>query len=168
MSCTQRGATKLYNQSTFSSLPATMKGTEEDSKPRKARRISRACDYCHHRSIRCRPSEEGDKDRCQNCVDFDQECTYDRPVKRRGAKVRLRSGSATTNDGMHPIPPSSTGSWGSITPSTHGPITSPVEARTSLNQPNGHGPYEWRAPHIASQAVIMDLVEIYFEVIYPM
>ena len=160
--------TKLHIQSTFGSLLAKMKGTEEESKPRKARRISRACDYCHHRSIRCRPSEEGDKDRCQNCVDFDQDCTYDRPVKRRGAKVRLRSGSATTNGGTHQVTPSSTDSWGSLTPSAQGQTTSPVEARVSLNQPNGYGPTEWRAPQIASRAVIMDLVEIYFEVIYPM
>jgi hypothetical protein len=25
----------------------------------------------------------------------------------------------------------------------------------------------WKAPYIASQAVIMDLVEIYFEIVYP-
>lgn len=146
-----------------------MKAAEEDKHPRKARRISRACDYCHHRSIRCRPSPEGEGGRCQNCVDFEQPCTYDRPVKRRGAKVRLRSASATTRDGTQHAPPSSTGSWGSIT-ANNAQVTSPVDPKPLLNQLNinGNGSNEWRAPLVASQAVVMDLVEIYFEVIYPM
>lgn len=58
--------------------------TLQNEKPRKIRRIGRACDYCHRRSIRCQPSQ--DRHRCQNCVDFDQACTYDRPAKKRGAK----------------------------------------------------------------------------------
>lgn len=153
------------------SLPVADMKTSEDDKPppsRKARRISRACDYCHHRSIRCRASPEGEGGRCHNCVDFEQPCTYDRPVKRRGAKVRVRSGSTNANNGDYPPPPSSTGSWGSVGIATNGSLLSPVETRSNLNHFNGQGPTEWRAPSIASQAVIMDLVEIYFEIIYPL
>lgn len=145
-----------------------MTASADERHPRKARRISRACDYCHHRSIRCRASSEGEGGRCQNCVDFEQPCTYDRPVKRRGAKVRLRSGSATTNGDSRHAPPSSVGSWGSINTAPQTQMTSPVEAQLSLDHRNGNGSAEWRAPSIASQAIIMDLVEIYFEVIYPM
>jgi len=136
-----------------------MGSVEEEKNPRKVRRISRACDYCHHRSIRCRASSEGDGSRCQNCVDFEQPCTYDRPVKRRGAKVRVRSTSAATvntdRNGINHAP----SSWGSV---------NAVSSRPDMDRLNGNRSAEWRAPYIASQAVIMDLVEIYFEVVYPM
>ena len=152
-----------------------MKAEEEDKHhPRKARRISRACDYCHHRSIRCRATSEGDGNRCQNCVDFEQACTYDRPLKRRGAKVRLRSASATTvntdRNGTHHAPASVSSGWGgSVNGAAHASLTStPTISRPDMDRLNGGISAEWRAPHIASQAVIMDLVEIYFEVVYPM
>ena len=57
---------------------------------KKQRRIARACDYCHQRSIRCLVSE-GDEQRCKNCFDFDQPCTFTRAVKRRGVKPNKRS-----------------------------------------------------------------------------
>ena len=149
-----------------------MKAVEEEKHPRKARRISRACDYCHHRSIRCRASSEGDGGRCQNCVDLEQSCTYDRPVKRRGAKVRLRSGSATTanadHNGTYHAPASSASSWGSVNGAVPNSLTSPVSSRPDMDRLNGNSSAEWRAPYVTSQAVIMDLVEIYFEVVYPM
>ena len=55
---------------------------DRGSRPRKQLRISRACDFCHNRSIRCRQSPE--TSRCQNCADFDVACNYDRPAKKRG------------------------------------------------------------------------------------
>lgn len=55
------------------------------TKPKKLRRSTRACDFCHRRSIRCKPSET--PGRCQNCCDFDVACTYDRPAKKRGVKA---------------------------------------------------------------------------------
>ena len=140
-----------------------MGAVEEEKNPRKVRRISRACDYCHHRSIRCRASSEGDGSRCQNCVDFEQPCTYDRPVKRRGAKVRVRSTSAATvntdHNGINHVPASALSAWGSV---------NAISSRPDMDRLNGDSSAEWRAPYIASQAVIMDLVEIYFEVVYPM
>jgi hypothetical protein len=140
-----------------------MGAVEEEKNPRKVRRISRACDYCHHRSIRCRASSEGDGSRCQNCVDFEQPCTYDRPVKRRGAKVRVRSTSAATvntdHNGINHVPASAPSAWGSV---------NAISSRPDMDRLNGDSSAEWRAPYIASQAVIMDLVEIYFEVVYPM
>ncbi len=35
-----------------------------------------------------------------------------------------------------------------------------IAAEVSSSQP-------WEAPYVASQAVVMDLVEIYFEIVYP-
>lgn len=55
------------------------------TKPKKLRRSTRACDFCHRRSIRCKSSET--PGRCQNCCDFDVACTYDRPAKKRGVKA---------------------------------------------------------------------------------
>lgn len=52
-------------------------------RPKKLQRISQACDLCHRRSIRCRPSTENAQQQCQNCYDFGVECTYNRPSRRR-------------------------------------------------------------------------------------
>jgi hypothetical protein len=149
-----------------------MGAVEEENNPRKVRRISRACDYCHHRSIRCKASSEGDGSRCQNCVDFEQPCTYDRPIKRRGAKVRVRSTSAATvntdRNGINHVPASASSSWGSANGAAQISLTSPMSSRPDMDRLNRNILAEWRAPYIASQAVIMDLVEIYFEVVYPM
>ena len=149
-----------------------MGAVEEENNPRKVRRISRACDYCHHRSIRCKASSEGDGSRCQNCVDFEQPCTYDRPAKRRGAKVRVRSTSAATvntdHDGINHASASAPSGWGSVDGALQTSLTSPVSSRPDMDRLNRDILAEWRAPYIASQAVIMDLVEIYFEVVYPM
>ncbi|KAJ9618980.1 hypothetical protein H2203_008796 [Taxawa tesnikishii (nom. ined.)] len=67
----------------------------QSDRPRKLQRISQACDLCHRRSIRCRPSNE-DVDRCQNCYDFDVPCTYDRPSKRRKHPAAPSAPAATS------------------------------------------------------------------------
>lgn len=138
--------------------------------PRKVRRISRACDYCHHRSIRCRASEEGDGKRCQNCVDFNQACTYNRPAKRRGVKARQRSNSATSSpleDQPQASRPEPLSYRNGLDAQQHTPQTPPINDATQASS-NPSNPDSWRAPYVASQALIMDLVEVYFEVIYPM
>lgn len=117
---------------------------------KKLRRITRACDYCHKRSIRCRfpGGEEGNK--CQNCLDFDQPCLFERVVKRRGAKPRS---SAAVQDDASPESIKQEVVYGDIcrTPS----IASSIPWQ------------EWKASYIAPRHVIADLVEIYFEVVYP-
>ncbi len=138
--------------------------------PRKVRRISRACDYCHHRSIRCRVSEEGDGKRCQNCLDFNQACTYDRPAKRRGVKARPRSNSATSSAHDDPSKPSRPGllsQQNGLDGQQHTAQSTPINNVAPVFSGSSN-PDLWRAPHVASQALIMDLVEVYFEIIYPM
>ena len=56
----------------------------------KVRRISQACDICSDRRVRCRQSLEQPQ-RCQNCVDYGEQCTYKRPQRKRGAKERPRN-----------------------------------------------------------------------------
>ena len=102
----------------------------------KRRRITRACDYCNQRSIRCRPAE-GNDSTCANCRDFNQPCTYQRKVRRRGPQRQLTC--STTN---------------------------PTPARFEDYDVEQSGP-RWKAPFIANQASIMDLVELYFEIVYP-
>jgi len=58
-------------------------------RPKKQQRASRARDLCHRRSIRCRPSNEEPTSHCQNCHDFDVQCTYLRPSRRHGGQERL-------------------------------------------------------------------------------
>jgi len=58
-------------------------GPAASDRPKKLQRISQACDLCHRRSIRCRPSIENAQVQCQNCFDFGVPCTYNRPSRRR-------------------------------------------------------------------------------------
>lgn len=150
------------------------------SKP-KQRRVTQACDYCHQRSIRCRPS--GDGVSCANCRDFDQACTYHRKPRRRGVQPRSSTASssgpgggggprgglagaddATPRPTSGPTPPSTTpNSVGSA----GGPRPVSVPYR-GANAAFGRPQHDvWEAPVIASQAVIVDLVELYFELVYP-
>jgi hypothetical protein len=136
-----------------------------NEKPRKIRRITRACDYCHKRSIKCTASQDVEDKRCQNCYEFAQPCTYDRPVKRRGVKKRSPSpetGNGRRNQGNGVSGEASNGSHGSpVGPQAW--FTAYLHAFVSREKGSG-----WRAPELASQGMIVDLVEIYFEIVYPM
>jgi len=61
----------------------------QTGRPKKQQRASRACDLCHRRSIRCRPSVEDPTSRCQNCHDFEVQCTYLRPLRRGNVQERI-------------------------------------------------------------------------------
>lgn len=128
----------------------------------KRRRITQACDYCHQRSIRCQASSDGQT--CQNCNDFAQACTYNRKPRRRGIKPRMTGSGAASHYADQQTSPSP------------GPATVPEAAGLDGNHglelrpsavPESRPHPQWEAPSIASQAVIMDLLEIYFEVVYP-
>jgi hypothetical protein len=62
-------------------------------------RVSRACDFCHQRGLRCRrdrPSEV-----CRTCTDYAVECTSSRPTRKRG---RRPTTSVAKGDGDHDPP----------------------------------------------------------------
>ncbi|EFW99102.1 c6 zinc finger domain containing protein [Grosmannia clavigera kw1407] len=50
-------------------------------RPRRLLRVSKACDFCHKRRIKCQENPAGGN-RCQNCAEFDIPCTYARPSRR--------------------------------------------------------------------------------------
>lgn len=147
------------NHVTFHSRPPQNQPPEIVTKPRKLRRISRACDFCHKRSIRCKPSSE-DASRCQNCLDFGVSCTYNRPAKKRG--IKSGSGKSSSDNGSSARDGES-------------------DARMLLELTNGiYGngnfnvvdkfliPEGWKTMVVTYEAEIRDLVEVYFEVVYPM
>ncbi|KAH6673631.1 hypothetical protein B0J14DRAFT_52419 [Halenospora varia] len=128
------------------------------SKPKKLRRISRACDFCHRRSIRCKPSLE-DAATCQNCSDFGVPCTYNRPAKKRG----IKSGTAK--------PASENGSSsrdGESDARMLLELTNGGPSNASFNAVDRFSiPEKWKAIVVANEGKIRDLVEVYFEVVYP-
>ena len=134
------------------------------TKPRKLQRVTQACDFCHRRSIKCAFSAE-DNRRCQNCVDFALDCTYDRPTKRRGVRRKSTQGRvnglvtspASTNDGGPSHRRNGTAGTFGATPETE---EDEVVAPTRETR--------WTARMVASHSVITGLVDIYFEVVYPM
>lgn len=146
-----------------------------DPRLRKLRRVSRACDFCHNRSSRCQQGSE-DTSRCQKCIDFDLQCTYTRPVQKRGLKPKRSSGpSGTTHLTLgspdladdeeqetgearrHSNPDSA-----SFQP--HDGVHSAVESDSPAHSPSSH----WRAESMPDHETIGALVEIYFDIVYPM
>ncbi|KAJ5627470.1 hypothetical protein N7528_004897 [Penicillium herquei] len=61
----------------------------------KRKRSGRACDRCHRNASRCSPGVEGTV--CSRCEDQQVQCTYNRPVKRRGPPARRTRKNAITN-----------------------------------------------------------------------
>ncbi|KUJ10337.1 uncharacterized protein LY89DRAFT_689616 [Mollisia scopiformis] len=126
--------------------------------PRKLRRISRACDFCHKRSIRCKPSDE-DPTRCQNCDDFDVPCTYLRPAKKRG----IKSGStrAASENGNSSRDGESDARM--LLELTHG-----IQGNGFFNVVDRFSiPERWKTLVIENETKIQNLVDVYFEVVYP-
>ncbi|KAI0408918.1 fungal-specific transcription factor domain-containing protein [Xylaria palmicola] len=103
----------------------------------KKRRVTQACDFCHKRAIKCQKSPVDA--RCKNCTDFSQPCTFDRQPRKRGLQVRTvgRADDASR----------------------------PEENIASRSMREVQEP--WMAPYIVSQAIIVDFVELYFEIVYP-
>ncbi|KAJ9479273.1 Zn(2)-C6 fungal-type domain-containing protein [Pseudozyma hubeiensis] len=123
----------------------------------KRRRITRACDRCSARSVKCR-LQSTSTSRCDNCQDYDEECTFDRPMRKRGARSRdARTSPAVASDAGR-----SAGSPASAT-----------RQHDALHRPSDNATDEsikgksWKPDTLPSQAIVMDLTEIYFEVVYP-
>ncbi|OIW32931.1 hypothetical protein CONLIGDRAFT_676756 [Coniochaeta ligniaria NRRL 30616] len=115
--------------------------SEPPSKKRKVRRTTRACDFCHRRGIRCTTSASA-PERCQNCVDFEEPCTYHRPAKKRG--IRKDSDNVSSpEEVLH---------------------RSPVAARDGRASGDAE---EWKPPATPEAALVDSLLGIYFEIVYP-
>lgn len=175
-----------------------------NSKRKKARRALRACDFCSQRSIKCAASET-DTSRCENCEDYDQPCTFDRPVKKRGAKPKRSQGQHTVASGSDSVRsgssvssahrvdgrPVGNGHRNSATASSLGTPREHQEPRrqpasnqasrpntiaTPKESPDGRldasqiaqsSQMAWQPDVVATQAVIMDLAEVYFDIVGP-
>ncbi|KAF4313523.1 C6 transcription factor [Botryosphaeria dothidea] len=149
-----------------------------DGRPRKLQRASRACDFCHKRSIRCKPSDS-DPQRCQNCVDFDIPCAYTRPWRRArgsnaGVKQEPHQSTVTysTPSDSHPSPAQTNNHHHPHLPSFAQPPTvdatprkTPERHLTSYTRdPLGEA---WKAFAVACGPSIRSLMEIYHQIVYP-
>jgi len=150
----------MNNHITFQGRPPPQnQPPQTTSSPRKLRRISRACDFCHRRSIRCKPSSE-DASRCQNCLDFAVPCTYHRPAKKRG--IKSGSGKSSSDNGG----PAQDGENDAMMLLG---LTNGVQGNGTFNVvDNCLTPEKWTKMAQANEGKIRDLLEVYFEVVYPM
>lgn len=146
-------------------------------------------DFCNRRSIKCTRGED-QLGRCQNCADFDVACTFDRPAKRRGVKAgtRLNARESSVTTAMPesiPIPRvtlpdrasrssasrSSTYPESGHRPSLTGDPWSSFNSGWSTAEgydDDGALRNSWKAFAIASDRQIRNLVQVYFEIVYPM
>ncbi|KAJ9133774.1 Quinic acid utilization activator [Coniochaeta hoffmannii] len=77
-------------------------GSEAPVNPRKRKKASRACDYCH---VNHQPCDNG-KPRCSVCDKHNKECSYLRPTKRRGPQKGYRTALNTYKE--------SAAAWGAV------------------------------------------------------
>nr|POE85127.1 putative transcriptional regulatory protein c16g5.16 [Quercus suber] len=159
-------------------------------RPKKLQRISQACDVCHRRSIRCRPSAEDPRTKCQNCYDFGVDCTYNRPSRRRRNPSERHASpgnpppSAQQQSLRTREPPLQTRSSAPLARPDDAPSAHPELSHytvTSQGSLDLTGAYtlvrerrtqvsfdvSWRAYILASAAAIHEYLQIYMEVIYP-
>ncbi|RMY09652.1 hypothetical protein D0868_04119 [Hortaea werneckii] len=120
--------------------------------PRKVRRNPRACDNCSRRGVKCE-FPTSDTEKCEKCRDFDETCTFDRPMRKRGGQRQRSHGRGETHSELD----------------STGTCSSDRQRHTGMNAPEQTvHPDRWIPPfNASSQAVIMDLAEIFFEVVYP-
>ncbi|KAI0113567.1 hypothetical protein GGR51DRAFT_18400 [Nemania sp. FL0031] len=103
----------------------------------KRRRVTQACDFGHKRAIKCQKSPV--EASCENCKGFSQPCTFDRQPRKRG--IPARTVAQIDGNSQH--------------------MRNSMSRSTSITQ-------EPRMPPtIAPQAIVVDLVELYFEIVYP-
>lgn len=146
-----------------------MESTTTSRGLRKLRRNPRACDVCSRRSVRCQPSRD-EIGKCQNCVDYGETCSFNRPLRKRGAKSKQ---CRTADNDIESIKTSNTTSAQDQAPTVLRTLPSPITTTSN------HEPFrpslpvlynkntEWQPNISVSQAMVMDLTEIYFEVVYP-
>jgi hypothetical protein len=139
-----------HNHGTTTRPLFVMSQSESSQRPRKLRRNRRACDQCSARSVKCRPTEGPS---CEACRDYGETCTSLRPMARRGPKPRSTRSitSQPRSDGQE-------------TPGNRRPVPSQV---SSVEQEAELDTSVWRPRMTPPQAIVMDLTEIYFEVVYP-
>ncbi|KAL4889308.1 fungal-specific transcription factor domain-containing protein [Aspergillus ambiguus] len=139
---------------------------------RKVQRISRACDLCHRRSIKCTKAR-GPLEPCQNCVDFDVPCTYERPSRRRGGHRGAREGPARRQDGEVGVAATSSRpahSEDTLQFGVTGQLSTVVDnaLATKDQDYSSDSPLNpWKALAIACHSVVQDLAHVYFEIVYP-
>lgn len=152
----------------------------QQDRPRKLQRISQACDLCHRRSIRCRPSNE-DNDRCQNCYDFDVACTYERPSKRKKhpqapvapaqpSQPSARSSLPTNTLVSDNVPASAAASNSNSTRNDSLSKANDFPFVPALVTPRDSTELDlpWKVFALSSESVILDLLDAYMEVVYPL
>lgn len=147
---------------------------DSSTRPRKLRRVARACDFCHSRSSRRQQSSE-DTRRCQKCVGFDRQRTYMRPIQKRGLKSTKRTDLHTTAQLTVASPDLVEEERGtrearrySTTDGTLPPPRASVRSVYDTHTPTHSASCDWRAESMPEQEMISALAEISFDIIYPM
>ncbi|KAK4126290.1 hypothetical protein N657DRAFT_632394 [Parathielavia appendiculata] len=77
-------------------------GSEAAANPRKRKKASRACDFCH---VNHQPCDNG-KPKCSVCTKHNKPCLYLRPTKRRGPQKGYRTALNTYKE--------SAAAWGAV------------------------------------------------------
>ncbi|KAI9661673.1 MAG: hypothetical protein M1821_008911 [Bathelium mastoideum] len=151
-----------------------------DGKPKKLQRASRACDFCHKRSIKCSPSSE-DPEKCRNCFDFGVDCAFTRPWKRaRGGQASTGGKGSEIETVLQKEEPDND----ACTPKTYEPPRLPASTDIAVQAPakrsyefgpemrTTHPPRNrlgeaWKAFAAAVEPTISALVDVYYSIVYP-
>lgn len=119
-------------------------------------------------------------------MDFDVPCTFDRPAKRRGVKAGTRASGRDPQFVRAPVNPTiptaaaiASGGGASGSSTSHSPYRTSISADPWSTFNHGWSATEvddddrvlhnsWKAFAIACDRQIRNLVQVYFEIVYPM
>ncbi|GAA5958833.1 hypothetical protein JCM10213_008033, partial [Rhodosporidiobolus nylandii] len=121
------------------------------AEPPVKRRITRACDFCNRRGLKCVKDDTAPPTtKCGSCERHNVDCTYDRPTKKRGPAPR--AAASTTPEAS--------------TSQLSGPgSTSPAASFLPPSLPTASLP--WRPSRLVPVFALLRALETYYEAVYP-
>ncbi|GAA5890835.1 hypothetical protein JCM5296_003436 [Sporobolomyces johnsonii] len=118
------------------------------------RRVTRACDFCHRRGLKCTQRDDADPPTCESCVRHGVDCTYDRPAKKRGPAARSKASDSPT-----PV------AGPSRSPAL--PIPPPHPSVAALSHAAVPGNSLWRPSVLVPVFALLKVLQTYYEAVYP-
>ncbi|BGP22804.1 C6 transcription factor [Rhodotorula toruloides] len=114
------------------------------------KRVSRACDFCHKRGLKCSGRPEEADGACSSCLKHHVACTFDRPAKKRGPAPRPKPTTTTDFTFASSSSALSTPTLPSYAAAAYPPLA------------NG-----WRPPVLVPVYALLKVLAIYHETAYP-
>jgi hypothetical protein len=114
---------------------------------RKQKRVTKACDFCHRRGLRCKRPDSNSVQGCLTCEEYDVPCTQTRVSRKRGTKPGHTSRTRSDETGVE----------------TSGPFSAQMKESTAQGSHLND-----TSDSMNDRSVITAWIDIYLDTIHPM